>query len=252
MPVYLHVKTVVKKIKTLTTEPLAVNIAVGFGPALAYSKKVVDVVIEEKVEVAIVSVGRPDVYTRELKAAGVTVMHAISTARHAKKAEEAGVDAVIIDTAHGHSLGVMEMAKKVIKDLKEKKGDEGEQHIQQAMVEVKSNLAQHLGNMDIKDDILNRLEERASQRMDEVFNKLRSEWIKTHSAIQGQEFHKDLTVLEALERGVSEDDELGDILKIIREKVASEEIDENDFAQIYPEIVKQEQLRKTENEKISF
>lgn len=94
----------IKKIKALTTAPFAVNIAVGFGPALAYSKKVVDVVIEEKVKVAIVSVGRPDVYTRELKAAGVTVMHAISTARHAKKAEEAGVDAVICEgfEAGGH------------------------------------------------------------------------------------------------------------------------------------------------------
>ena len=133
-------------------------------------------------------------------------------------------------------------------DLSQKKGEEGEKHIQRALAEVKSNLVQHLGNMDIKDDLLTRLEERVNQRMDDVFDKLRSEWIKSHSAAPEQEFHKELTVLETLEQGVSEDEDLGEILKIIRKKVESEEIDENDFGQIYPEIVKQEQLRKSENE----
>ena len=94
----------IKKIKELTDKPFAVNVAVGFGPMMAFSKKVVDVVIEEKVPVAIVSVGRPDVYTQQLKDAGLKVMHAISTARHAQKAEEAGVDAVICEgyEAGGH------------------------------------------------------------------------------------------------------------------------------------------------------
>jgi hypothetical protein len=134
-------------------------------------------------------------------------------------------------------------------DLSEKKGEEGEKHIQRALVEVKSNLVQHLGNMDIKDDLLTRLEERVNQRMDDVFDKLRSEWIKSHSAAPEQEFHKELTVLETLERGVSENEDLGEILKIIRTKVEAEEIDENDFDEIYPEMVKQEQLRKSENDR---
>jgi hypothetical protein len=133
-------------------------------------------------------------------------------------------------------------------DLSEKKGEEGEKHIQQTLVEVKSNLVQHLGNMDIKDDLLKRLEERVNNRMDDVFDKLRSEWIKSHSDAPEQEIHKELTVLETLEQGVNEEDDLGEILKIIRKKVESEEIDENDFDQIYPEIVKQEQLRKSEND----
>jgi GGDEF domain-containing protein len=133
-------------------------------------------------------------------------------------------------------------------DLSEKKGEESEKHIQQTLVEVKSNLVQHLGNMDIKDDLLKRLEERVNNRMDDVFDKLRSEWIKSHSDAPEQEIHKELTVLETLEQGVNEEDDLGEILKIVRKKVESEEIDENDFDQIYPEIVKQEQLRKSENE----
>lgn len=94
----------IKKVRRLTNAPFAVNIVAGFGEALKYSKKVVDVVIEEQVPVAVVSVGRPDTYTRVLKDAGIKVLHAISTARHGKKAEQVGVDAVICEgfEAGGH------------------------------------------------------------------------------------------------------------------------------------------------------
>jgi enoyl-[acyl-carrier protein] reductase II len=94
----------IRKVKGLTRAPFAVNIVAGFGEDLKYSKKVVEVVIEEAVPVAIVSVGRPDTYTGILKEAGIKVMHAISTARHGKKAEEVGVDAVICEgfEAGGH------------------------------------------------------------------------------------------------------------------------------------------------------
>ncbi len=97
-------RTQIKKIKSLTSLPFGANITVGFGELLVYSKKIVDVVIEEEVPVAIVSVGRPDVYTQILQDAGIKVLHAISTARHAQKAEAAGVDAVICEgfEAGGH------------------------------------------------------------------------------------------------------------------------------------------------------
>jgi enoyl-[acyl-carrier protein] reductase II len=99
-----RMRTQIKKIKSLTNAPFAVNIVAGFGEALVYSKKVVEVVIEEQVPVAVVSVGRPDTYTQVLKDAGITVMHAISTAYHGKKAQEVGVDAVICEgyEAGGH------------------------------------------------------------------------------------------------------------------------------------------------------
>ena len=147
---------------------------------------------------------------------------------------------------------VEQIGSKYSQDLSQKKGKEGEKQFQQTLAEVKSNLVQHLGNMDIKDDLLVRLEERVNQRMDDVFDKLRLEWIKSHSNASEQKDHRELTVLETLEKGVSEDEDLEEILKIIRKKVESEEIDENDFDQIYPEIVKQEQLRKSENDQIAL
>jgi len=92
------------KVRSLTQAPFAVNIIAGFGEDLKYSKKIVEVVIEEAAPVAIVSVGRPETYTGALKDSGIKVLHAISTARHGIKAEEAGVDAVICEgfEAGGH------------------------------------------------------------------------------------------------------------------------------------------------------
>jgi NAD(P)H-dependent flavin oxidoreductase YrpB (nitropropane dioxygenase family) len=108
----------IKRVKGLTRAPFAVNIAVGFGADISFSKKIVDVVIEEAVPVAIVSVGRPDVYTKVLQEAGIKVLHAISTARHAQKAEQAGVDGVICEgfEAGGHK-GFTELTTLVLTPL---------------------------------------------------------------------------------------------------------------------------------------
>ena len=108
----------IKKVRSLTDAPFAVNIVAGFGEALKYSQNMVEVVIEEAVPVAIVSVGRPDIYTEVLKDAGIKVLHAISTARHGKKAEEAGVDAVICEgfEAGGHK-GFTELTTLVLTPL---------------------------------------------------------------------------------------------------------------------------------------
>ena len=94
----------IKKVKSLTKEPFTVNIPIGVGERRQYSQRNVEVVIEEGVPVVITSVGSPDVYTKTLKDAGIKVLHAISTARHARKAGELGVDAVICEgfEAGGH------------------------------------------------------------------------------------------------------------------------------------------------------
>jgi len=94
----------IRRVRKNTQAPFAVNIVVGFGEDVRYSRKMVDVIAEEEVPAAIVSVGSPDVYTQELKDAGIKVLHAVSTPRHAKKAEKAGVDAVICEgyEAGGH------------------------------------------------------------------------------------------------------------------------------------------------------
>lgn len=94
-----------REIKSLTDKPFAVNIPVGFTEEERwYSRRIVEVSLEEGLPVAIVSVGSPDVYTKILKEAGVRVLHAVSTKTHARHAEKAGVDAVICEgyEAGGH------------------------------------------------------------------------------------------------------------------------------------------------------
>ena len=91
----------IRKVKSLTREPFAVNIVIGAGERRQYSQRCLEVVLEEVVPVVITSVGSPDVYTKVLKDAGIKVLHSISTPRHAQKAEEAGVDAVICEGFEG-------------------------------------------------------------------------------------------------------------------------------------------------------
>jgi len=97
----------IRKVKNLTDKPFAVNFPIGMeGVDQAeggrkFSQKCVEVALEERIPVAITSVGPPNVYTRVLKDAGIKVLHAVSTAGHAKKAEEKGVDAVICEGYEG-------------------------------------------------------------------------------------------------------------------------------------------------------
>ena len=91
----------IKKTKRLTTKPFAVNFSARAGPgfeeAERYSDVCVKVALEEGIPVAILSGDKPELHTRRLKDAGVTVLHRPlpCTVEEAKKAEELGVDAVI-------------------------------------------------------------------------------------------------------------------------------------------------------------
>jgi NAD(P)H-dependent flavin oxidoreductase YrpB (nitropropane dioxygenase family) len=92
----------IRKCKELTDKPFAVNFVVGMvGWDREYSDRCMDVGLEEGVPVAVVSQGSPQVYTARLKEAGVKVIHVGSTVRHAQKAEQAGVDAVIVSGTEG-------------------------------------------------------------------------------------------------------------------------------------------------------
>jgi enoyl-[acyl-carrier protein] reductase II len=96
----------IRKVKSLTDKPFAVNFPIGMEGVEGeggrkFSQRCIEVALEEGIPVAITSVGPPNVYTRVLKDAGVKVLHAISTAGHANKAEEKGVDAVICEGYEG-------------------------------------------------------------------------------------------------------------------------------------------------------
>ena len=97
----------IRKVKSLTNKPFAVNFPIGMEGIESseggrkYSQRCVEVALEEGIPVAITSVGPPSVYTKVLREANVKVLHAVSTPTQAKKAEDAGVDAVICEGYEG-------------------------------------------------------------------------------------------------------------------------------------------------------
>lgn len=138
---------------------------------------------------------------------------------------------------------VERLGSKMTKELTDKDEVKGADHLRQVMGGIESRIIRHLKGMDVKDEVLQRLEERLNTRMDSILDNLRMDWLRSQGKTSGGEQVKNLSVLQTLERNVTEKDELGEILKIIRAKVESREIDENDFEQIYAEIAKQKQIR---------
>lgn len=91
----------IQSCKAATTKPFAVNIPLLYPEMDA----LIEIIIQEKVPIVITSAGSPAKYTAIFKANGCKVLHVVSSAAFAKKAEAAGVDAVIAEgfEAGGHN-----------------------------------------------------------------------------------------------------------------------------------------------------
>src|SRR5262245_18440344 len=85
-------RAAIRKVKAGTANPYAINVPLYNKRAAAF----LDIVLEEKVPILIASQGGPKQYFARFKAAGVQWLHVTASPVHAKKAEEAGVDAVIV------------------------------------------------------------------------------------------------------------------------------------------------------------
>ncbi len=130
-------------------------------------------------------------------------------------------------------------------DVDQENEANGEQQLRKIMTSIEANAAQRLKSMDgdVKNDLLERLEERFNNRIDEILEKVKLDWIHAHPNQPETKSRKELSVLELLEHSAAEDDELGEILEKIRAKVQAHEMDENDFGQIYAEISRQQVAR---------
>lgn len=90
-----------ERARSLTRKPFAANIPVGWGKQRAITDKMVDVAVEERLPIGVVSMGSSKPYTARLKEAGIKVLHAVSSVEHAQKAEADGVDAVVCEGYEG-------------------------------------------------------------------------------------------------------------------------------------------------------
>jgi hypothetical protein len=134
---------------------------------------------------------------------------------------------------------------------KESEGSEieGEGHLRKVIKSIESNLIGRLKNMEIQNDLVHRLEERFNERMDEILEKVKLDWLHSQSRLPEKDSSKELSVLELLEQSVGEGDDLGEILGVVRAKVEANEMDRNDFSRIYAEIVEQQKRRDAELER---
>ncbi len=144
---------------------------------------------------------------------------------------------------------VEQLGSKLTLDTAKENNVEGEQHLRQVMGSVESQIIGQLRNMDVKNDILDRLEEKLYSRMDQLFEGLKEEWSGSKSGQSEQEDREELSVLQILEQSAGESEELGTILRMVREEVQEKSLDENDFKEILAEITRLKENQKEKKQK---
>jgi enoyl-[acyl-carrier protein] reductase II len=91
----------IKKCKLATKNPFGVNVPLLY-PNI---KRIMEIIVEENVKIVFTSAGNPNEWTSWLKKNGVIVVHVVSSLKFAKKAADAGVDAIVAEgfEAGGHN-----------------------------------------------------------------------------------------------------------------------------------------------------
>jgi enoyl-[acyl-carrier protein] reductase II len=91
----------IRKTKAATDKPFGVNLPLLY-PQIADH---ISIIIEEGVKIVFSSAGNPKTYTPVFKEHGIQVVHVVSSAKFALKAQEAGCDAVVAEgfEAGGHN-----------------------------------------------------------------------------------------------------------------------------------------------------
>ncbi len=110
----------IQKCKMATNKPFGVNVPMLYPNIDQH----MDTIISEGVKIVFTSAGNPNTWTQKLKENRITVVHVVSNVKFAKKAEEAGVDAIVAEgfEAGGHNgreetttLCLIPLIKQVVK-----------------------------------------------------------------------------------------------------------------------------------------
>lgn len=91
----------IQKCKAATNKSFGVNVPLLYQGI----EKQMQIIVDEKVPIVFTSAGNPSAWTKQLKQHNITVVHVVSSSKFAKKAEEAGCDAVVAEgfEAGGHN-----------------------------------------------------------------------------------------------------------------------------------------------------
>jgi enoyl-[acyl-carrier protein] reductase II len=91
----------IRKCKAATSKSFGVNLPLLYPDI----DKHIKIIIEEGIKIVFTSAGNPAIWTKTLKEHGIIVVHVVSSAKFARKSEDAGCDAVVAEgfEAGGHN-----------------------------------------------------------------------------------------------------------------------------------------------------
>jgi enoyl-[acyl-carrier protein] reductase II len=113
-------RKVLKEIRAGTARPFGVNIPLNGTRA----PELLDIAFSEKIPVMVASQGGPKAQLPRFRAAGTKWLHVVASVEHALKAQDAGVDALVVDGAEagGHpppsEVGTLVLVRRVVKAAK--------------------------------------------------------------------------------------------------------------------------------------
>ena len=89
------------KCKAATDKPFGINLPLLYPDI----DQLIKIIVQEQVKIVFTSAGNPSTWTKTLKDQGCSVVHVVSSVKFAKKAEDAGVDAIVAEgfEAGGHN-----------------------------------------------------------------------------------------------------------------------------------------------------
>jgi enoyl-[acyl-carrier protein] reductase II len=86
------------RVRRLTTKPVAANVTIR---GWKHDPSIVDVLVDARVSHALTSAGDPAIFTDRLHDAGMQVVHVVGSLKAARKAADAGVDALVVEGVEG-------------------------------------------------------------------------------------------------------------------------------------------------------
>jgi enoyl-[acyl-carrier protein] reductase II len=113
-------KRILDEIRNGTDKPYGVNIPLNNSRA----RELLDIAYEARIPVMVASQGGPREHLARFRAVGTKWLHVVASVEHAKKAEAAGVDALVVDGAEagGHpppsEVGTIVLVRRVVKAVK--------------------------------------------------------------------------------------------------------------------------------------
>jgi hypothetical protein len=149
---------------------------------------------------------------------------------------------------------VEKIGSKLTLDMARENKVQGEQHLRQVMESVESEILARLRKMDVREEVLKRIEDRLNRRYEELFDNIKGKWNRSFAPQSGgKEEAPEISVLQILEQSVGENHEFANILKMVRDEVHAKGIGENDFKTILEEITKQyESWQRSKDKTLTF